>query len=684
MAGKDAQFATTRAGKWKVRLSLAMGAAAVLGCCVILHYTWGPGAASAQAPYRSVATPQTTAPTRTVAATGTSKIAAAQATATGGANTENGTTAIDTRKLTVMAVVNGQQVTRQDLARECLRRYGSEVLESMVNKHLILHACQQRGITITERDVADEISRMAAKFGLSTDRWLQMLDQERNIKPEQYSRDIVWPTLALRQLAAKQIEVTPAEIRRAFESELGPKVKVRLISVSSGQKAEQLRAMCLAKPAQFGDLAKNHSEDTNSAAVGGFIPPIRMHIGDPQVEQVAFSLKQNEISPVIHIANQYLILKCEEHIGPTVITPAQRRDAEARIVEYLREQKMRTVASDLFKQLQTEAKVVNIFNDAKLRTQMPGVAATIDGQQISVLQLSEECIVRHGKDVLEGEINRQLLMQELSRRSATVAESDIDAEIARAAESYGYLKKDGAADVEAWLKTVTEQDGATVELYVRDAVWPTVALKKLVSDKIEVTQEDLRKGFEANYGERAEVQAVVLGSHRQANEVFEMARNNNSEIFFGQLAEQYSVEPLSRANGGKVPPIQRHSGQPMIEEAAFKLKDGDLSEIVVVADKYVILRGLGRTKPVVKDFNAVKDELYNDIQEKKLRLAMAQKFDDLKERAQIDNFLAGTSQSGKTAASRTRFSDHSAPINSPTPRSGATTATRPTSAPVRR
>jgi hypothetical protein len=315
---------------------------------------------------------------------------------------------------------------------------------------------------------------------------------------------------------------------------------------------------------------------------------------------------------------------------------------------------------------------------------MPGVAATIDGQQISVLQLSEECIVRHGKDVLEGEINRQLLMQELSRRSATVAESDIDAEIARAAESYGYLKKDGAADVEAWLKTVTEQDGATVELYVRDAVWPTVALKKLVSDKIEVTQEDLRKGFEANYGERAEVQAVVLGSHRQANEVFEMARNNNSEIFFGQLAEQYSVEPLSRANGGKVPPIQRHSGQPMIEEAAFKLKDGDLSEIVVVADKYVILRGLGRTKPVVKDFNAVKDELYNDIQEKKLRLAMAQKFDDLKERAQIDNFLAGTSQSGKTAASRTRFSDHSAPINSPTPRSGATTATRPTSAPVRR
>ena len=69
-----------------------------------------------------------------------------------------------------------------------------------------------------------------------------------------------------------------------------------------------------------------------------------------------------------------------------------------------------------------------------------------------------------------------------------------------------------------------------------------------------------------------------------------------------------------------------------------------------VADKYVILRCLGRTTPVVKEFNLVKDELQKDIQEKKLRMAMAKEFDRLKETSQIDNFLAGTTQSGKRPA----------------------------------
>ena len=44
---------------------------------------------------------------------------------------------------------------------------------------------------------------------------------------------------------------------------------------------------------------------------------------------------------------------------------------------------------------------------------MPGVAATINGGQIAMKQLADECVARHGKDVLEGEINRRLLDQEL-------------------------------------------------------------------------------------------------------------------------------------------------------------------------------------------------------------------------------------------------------------------------------
>ena len=42
------------------------------------------------------------------------------------------------RRPAVVATVNTQRITREDLARECRRSYGKEVLESMVNKHLIV------------------------------------------------------------------------------------------------------------------------------------------------------------------------------------------------------------------------------------------------------------------------------------------------------------------------------------------------------------------------------------------------------------------------------------------------------------------------------------------------------------------------------------------------------------------
>ena len=69
-----------------------------------------------------------------------------------------------------------------------------------------------------------------------------------------------------------------------------------------------------------------------------------------------------------------------------------------------------------------------------------------------------------------------------------------------------------------------------------------------------------------------------------------MARNNPTDAFFAQLAEQYSVEPASRSNGGKVPPIRRHGGSPLIEEAAFKLKPGELSGVVAIDKQFIIMR----------------------------------------------------------------------------------------------
>ena len=132
-------------------------------------------------------------------------------------------------------------------------------------------------------------------------------------------------------------------------------------------------------------------------------------------------------------------------------------------------------------------------------------------------------------------------------------------------------------------------------------------MTKLVAGQVELTEQDLQQGFESSYGPRVEVLAIVLSDQRSAQKIWEMARDNPTDEFFGSLAEQYSIEPVSASNRGKVPPIRKHGGQPAIETEAFRLKPGELSGIIVTGDKHILLRCQGFTEPIVKDSEAVRD-----------------------------------------------------------------------------
>jgi parvulin-like peptidyl-prolyl isomerase len=606
----------------------------VLGVCLLARSYWPADSASAagKAPKGAVQRTSATGPARTPAIGGAEPVGPQAP-----------------KKMPVAALVNGEPISREDLARECLLHYGTDVLESMVNRTLITTGCQQHGITITQQQVDEEIDRMARKFSMGKDQWLKMLEKERAITPIRYSRDIIWPTLALRELAKAQLTVSKQELDEAFEGEFGPAVKVRLIALDSEAQARKVHAEAKAKPAEFAALAKKYSKDPNSASAYGLIQPIRRHSGDAQLEAAAFALQKGEISQIVKVGNLFVFVKCEEHLEPQ--RKVTREEADPLLTEAIKDRKLREAAGDVFKDLQAKSKIVIVYGDPAKSKQTPGVAAIINGQTISLLQLAEECIDRHGKDVLDGTINRKLLDQALRRRKLQITEQELEAEIARAALSMGKVTSKGEPDVAGWIEYLTQNQGISREVYVRDEVWPSVALKKLVGDKIEISKEDLERGFDANYGPKVRCRAIVLNNQRRAQEVWDKAREYSaahdaaaSLKFFGDLAEQYSIEAGSRSLRGEVPPIQKNGGQPFLEEEAFSLKPGELSGIVQVGDTYVILLCEGFTKPINTSLAEVKDLLYRDIHEKKMRLIMAKTFDDLKENAKVDNFLAGTSK----------------------------------------
>ena len=73
---------------------------------------------------------------------------------------------------------------------------------------MIAEYCRKHNVAVTSKEIDEEIDPMAKQFKLPKDQWLKLLEKERGIRREQYAQDIVWPTLALRKLAAAQLTVT--------------------------------------------------------------------------------------------------------------------------------------------------------------------------------------------------------------------------------------------------------------------------------------------------------------------------------------------------------------------------------------------------------------------------------------------------------------------------------------------
>ncbi len=542
------------------------------------------------------------------------------------------------------AIVNGTNISDAELADACLARYGSLVVGALINKVIIEQACERNGVAVTTADVDNEINEMSRRFNVPRDKWIALIQRERGVTEKQYREDIVWPMIALRRLAKGSLEPTDEQLRKQFQNQYGPTVKARIIVLGSQKDAEETRTEVLQDPDSFGLVAREKSVDIGSASVGGWVQPIRHFSGSPEFESAAFALSDREISKVVQVADQFIIIKCEGHLPASDVKFA---DVRPRLAEVFREKQSRVLSGKIFGQLQSEAAIENTLNSAGEALQSPNLAARVNGRPITISEVRAVCVERYGEDVLQALLTGVLLNQALTRQELVVSQEDVEDEVARAAESMGFQTPEGKPDVPTWLEKISKENKQSIEFYLTDIVRPTVALKKLVGP-VPVTQDDLDKAFTATFGPRVRCRAVVLDNQRRAQEVWQIARQNPTPETIGNLAEQYSVDPTSKALRGEVPPIQKHSGQPALEREAFALKIGELSGIIQIADRFMILLCEGYTKPVEVTFDEVREELHRDIFEKKQRIEMARYFTHLRGSASIDNFLAGTSQSPKS------------------------------------
>lgn len=285
--------------------------------------------------------------------------------------------------------LNGKVLTISDdeVAQECVKRLGKEVLDNMINRATIQLACQARSTEVTPAEVDKEIVRIAAEFKIPTEQYLQMLQAERNIAPQQYRRDVIWPMLALRKLAGAEITATEEEIQKAFQREYGPRVKVRMILCDNQRRAQNAWQKVKEDPDNFEKYVQEFSIDQGSKSLDGSVPPIPRHSGSPNIEAAAFKLKPGEISAIVQLddaASRYVILKCEGRTLPVVTT--LDAEVQAELEDQIKRQKTQEQVAIIFDSLKKETRVDNYYTGESTGGTKPTNVVRPDGTKQTIRQ----------------------------------------------------------------------------------------------------------------------------------------------------------------------------------------------------------------------------------------------------------------------------------------------------------
>lgn len=270
----------------------------------------------------------------------------------------------------IVARVNNEAITYKALAEECIARKGSDVLDTMISKMLVMQACKQRGFTVSAAEVDQEIGRTAERLKLTHEGFLKMLKEQRGLEGKQYAEDIVLPGLALKKLATPYVKVSEDDVEHGFESMYGEKVKCRWIMFDDQKNAmnawNQLKATVKKGETQvelteFERQVTRWSTDVGSRALGGQIQPISHHTSPrfQELEKAAFAMQEDgEISKVVQIDNAHVILYREALIPPAnVKLEVVRKDIESEIYEA----KLRDQIGRVFQELKDRSAIENLL-----------------------------------------------------------------------------------------------------------------------------------------------------------------------------------------------------------------------------------------------------------------------------------------------------------------------------------
>lgn len=220
----------------------------------------------------------------------------------------------------VVAIVNGQKVTKQELYNLLTDTYGEDALDVLIRRTLIYQTAEKEGITATSAEVEAELKKLVnteieglmrsyrIKDKADLDKELTKVDSNLAKIEEKLSKKMRKQAeieLLAKKVMEKTITITEEELQKTYAEVYGEKIEASQIVFKTRREAEEALKK-LQSGADFATLAKNESIDRASAVRGGKMQPFSPK--DGMGSQVAH-LKVGELSNIIKTDYGYHIIK---------------------------------------------------------------------------------------------------------------------------------------------------------------------------------------------------------------------------------------------------------------------------------------------------------------------------------------------------------------------------------------
>lgn len=245
--------------------------------------------------------------------------------------------------------------------------------------------------------------------------------------------------------------------------------------------------------------------------------------------------------------------------------------------------------------------------------QDPEVVVESEAGNITKEEFYEELKDRHGADVIYDLVTIRVLEDNYD-----VTEDDVNAEIDAMKEAYG----------DQFDMIVDQQFGG--EDRFRNMMHISLLQEQAIAEDIEITEEDLKEEYDRQNKE-VSAQHILVEDEETANEVIEKLDNGEE---FADLAEEYSTDG-SASNGGDLGFFSAGEMVPEFEDAAFSMKEGEVSDPVQSQFGYHIIK-VNEIREKEESIGDFEDE---DVQKDLRRAIVSERMNPEEAQAKIDGLI---------------------------------------------